>query len=69
MVWLIAFEPENTFSKILSENQKQVSGFRVAKHRVSLFLSAKALGACKVKPVRIYRSENPRAVKGKTKIS
>lgn len=56
--------PNRTF---LSKSERTAPGFKVAKDRVSLLLCANASGDCKIKPMMIYRSQNPRALKGKNK--
>lgn len=56
--------PSRTF---LSKNEKIAPGFKAAKDRISLLLCANASGDFQVKPMMIYRSLNPRALKGKLK--
>lgn len=56
--------PNRTF---LSKSETTAPGFKSAKDRVSLLLCANASGDCKIKPMMIYRSQNPRALKGKNK--
>lgn len=56
--------PSRTF---LSKTERSAPGFKAAKDRVSLLLCANASGDFKIKPMMIYRSLNPRALKGKNK--
>jgi len=56
--------PSRTF---LSKNEKSASGFKASKDRLTLLLGGNAYGDFKFKPVLIYKSENPRALKGHSK--
>lgn len=56
--------PNRTF---LSKSERSAPGFKAAKDRISLLFCANASGDFKVKPMMIYRSLNPRALKGKNK--
>lgn len=56
--------PSRTF---LSKTERSAPGFKAAKDRVSLLLCANASGDFKVKPMLIYRSQNPRPLKDKNK--
>ena len=56
--------PERTF---LSRRERRAPGFKVAKDRISLLLGGNASGDFQLKPLLIYPSENPRALKGKDK--
>ena len=40
-----------------------MSGFKAAKDRLTLMLSGNASGDFKLKPLIVYRAENPRALK------
>ena len=56
--------PTRTF---ISKHEGTASGFKAAKDQVSLLLCANAKGGCTMKPMMLYRSLNPLAVKGKNK--
>uniref|UniRef100_A0A8C9SKK2 HTH CENPB-type domain-containing protein n=1 Tax=Scleropages formosus TaxID=113540 RepID=A0A8C9SKK2_SCLFO len=51
----------------ISEEEKEMSGFKAGKDRLTLLLGCNASGCCKVKPLLVYHSENPRALKGISK--
>ena len=53
--------PNRTF---ISKNEKTAPGFKVSKDRVTLLLCSNASGDYMTKPMLIYRSLNPRALKG-----
>jgi hypothetical protein len=42
-------------------------GFKAAKERLTFLLGAKAAEDCKLKPLLVHHSENPRAFKGLSK--
>ena len=44
--------------------EKSAPGFKVFKDRFTLLLGANLTGNCKLKPVMVYHSKNPRALKG-----
>jgi predicted transcriptional regulator len=60
---------EGLFSKkiqsrtFIAKKDRSMPGFKVAKDRLTLLLAANAAGDCKLKPLMIYRSGNPRALK------
>lgn len=56
--------PSRTF---LTKEEKKAPGFKVAKDRFTLLFCANASGTYRCKPMLVYRSENPRALKGKRK--
>lgn len=53
--------PDRTF---ISTAENSIPGFKVAKERLTLLLGCNASGDFKLKPLLIYQSENPRALKG-----
>ncbi|XP_015186874.1 PREDICTED: tigger transposable element-derived protein 1-like [Polistes dominula] len=56
--------PKRTF---LSREEKRAPGFKAAKDRLILLLGGNANGDFKLKPLLIYHSETPRAMKGISK--
>ncbi|XP_043837136.1 CENPB DNA-binding domain-containing protein 1 [Dromiciops gliroides] len=56
--------PENTF---ISMEENAAPGFRSAKDRLMLLLGSNAAGDFKLKPLLVYHSENPKAMKGYSK--
>lgn len=52
--------PNRTF---LSKEEKTAQGFKVAKDRLTLLLCTNASGDCMIKPLLVYKSMNPRALK------
>ena len=53
----------------VSKEVKKLPGFKLAKDRITLLFSGNAAGDFHCKPLMLYRSENPRALKGKNKAS
>ncbi|GFY48150.1 tigger transposable element-derived protein 1 [Trichonephila inaurata madagascariensis] len=56
--------PKRTF---LSHEEKRALGFKAAKDRLTLLLGGNASGDFKLKPLLVYHSKNPRAMKGISK--
>lgn len=56
--------PKRTF---LSREEKRAPGFKAAKDRLTLLLGGNASGDFKLKPLLVYHSKNPRAMKGISK--
>lgn len=56
--------PTKTF---ISKEEKSAVGFKVSKERLTLLLGGNAAGDFKIKPLLVYQSENPRALKGYAK--
>lgn len=56
--------PEGTF---ISVEEKAQPGFKPSQDRLMLFLGGNAAGDFKLKPLSVYHSENPRALKGYSK--
>jgi hypothetical protein len=58
--------PSRTFS---AKNEESQPGYKVSKDRLTLLLGGNAEGDFKLKPMLIYRSLNPRALRGCNKAS
>ena len=58
--------PDRTY---IAKEEKTQSGYKAAKDRVTLLLGGNASGNCKLMPLFIHRSENPRALKNVPKES
>nr|XP_006128720.1 tigger transposable element-derived protein 1-like [Pelodiscus sinensis] len=56
--------PEQTY---ISQEEKTAPGFKAAKDRLTLLLGGNAAGDMKMKPLAVYQSETPRALKGFSK--
>ena len=54
--------PSRTF---IAKEEKQAPGFKAAKDRLTLMFCGNASGDCFIKPMLLYRSLRPRALKGK----
>ncbi|XP_063229577.1 tigger transposable element-derived protein 1-like [Bacillus rossius redtenbacheri] len=51
----------------IAKQERTAPGFKAAKDRVTVLLAANAAGDCKMKPLLITKSANPRALKGYSK--
>jgi hypothetical protein len=51
----------------VGKDEKSMPGYKTAKDRLTLLLGANATSDCKLKPLLVYRAENPRALKGLVK--
>jgi hypothetical protein len=51
----------------IAKEEKVAPAHKVAKDRLTLLLSGNAAGDFELKPMLVYNSENPRALKGKAK--
>lgn len=56
--------PSRTF---IAVNEKSCPGYKISKDRLTLLLGGNAAGDFKLKPMLVYRAENPRALKGLSK--
>ena len=53
----------------ISHKEKTMPGFKTGKDSLTLILGGNALGDFKLKPLIVYRAENPQALKNIRKIS
>lgn len=58
--------PDRTY---ISKEEKTTPGFKAAKDRLTLLLGGNAAGDCKLKPLLVYHSENPRVFKGISEVN
>ena len=53
----------------MTREEKSASGFKAFKDHFTLLLVANLMGDCKLKPVLVYHTKNPRVLKGYDKTS
>ncbi|XP_046406300.1 tigger transposable element-derived protein 1-like [Ischnura elegans] len=56
--------PSRTY---ISKEEKSIPGFKMVKGRMTILLGGNASGDMKLKPMLVYHSQNPRALKGMVK--
>ena len=56
--------PKKTY---ISREEKTISGFKPAQDHLTLMLGGNASAESKLKPLLVYRAENPRALKNVAK--
>jgi hypothetical protein len=58
---------ENAVTSFISREEKHAPGFKAAKDGLTLIIGGNASGDLKLKPLLIYHSQTPRAMRGYSK--